>query len=357
MIGIRQLARHLGLSIGTVSRALNDRDDVNAETRQRVLEAAEELGYSPNQSGRSLRRGRTDLVAMIVPSGPDDTLINTVFLSVLNGLKRRLGAHGLDLAMFVEDGREDRLAALRRVTEREIADALIIADTESVDPRVDYLLKLKRPFVTFGRTKTPARHAFVDPDFDAAVEDAVGHLAALGHERIGLVLPDRPMHYLALVEAGYRRALGVHRLPVEEGLHLRRPAGERGGLEAADALIGSDRPPTAVLVTDSMHAVALYRRLGERGLRPGRDVSVLALLPEARAQYLIPTLTTVRTDWTAIGQKLADAAQAELALAAGEESAGGAAPARVQALAPVALEPGESVAPRGATVAAIADRG
>ena len=139
MIGIRQLARHLGLSIGTVSRALNDRDDVNAETRQRVLEAAAELGYSPNQSGRSLRRGRTDLVAMIVPSGPDDTLINTVFLSVLNGLKRRLGAHGLDLAMFVEDGREDRLAALRRVTERGIADALIIADTEIVDPRVDYL--------------------------------------------------------------------------------------------------------------------------------------------------------------------------------------------------------------------------
>ena len=158
MIGIRQLARHLGLSIGTVSRALNDRDDVNAETRQRVLEAAAELGYSPNQSGRSLRRGRTDLVAMIVPSGPDDTLINTVFLSVLNGLKRRLGAHGLDLAMFVEDGREDRLAALRRVTERGIADALIIADTEVVDPRVDYLAE----------AQTALRHLRPDQDAGAA---------------------------------------------------------------------------------------------------------------------------------------------------------------------------------------------
>ena len=101
----------------------------------------------------------------------------------------------------------------------------------------------------------------------------------------------------------------------------------------------ADRPPTAVLVTDSMHAVALYRRLGERGLRPGRDLSVLALLPEARAQYLIPTLTTVQTDWTAIGETLADAAQAELALAGGEASADGAAPARVQALAPVRSSP------------------
>src|SRR5271155_5245930 len=104
LTGIRDLARHLDISIGTVSRALNDRADVNPLTRQRVREAATKLGYSPNQSGRSLRRGRTDLVAMIVPSGSDNTLINTVFLSVLDGLKRRLGEHRLDLAIFFESG-------------------------------------------------------------------------------------------------------------------------------------------------------------------------------------------------------------------------------------------------------------
>ena len=343
MIGIRDLARHLGLSIGTVSRALNDRGDVNSLTRQRVLEAAETLGYSPNQSGRSLRRGRTDLVAMIVPSGRDDTLINTIFLSVLYGLKRRLGEHRLDLAVFLEDGSEDRLGALRRVTERGIADALIIADTEGADPRVDYLLKLRKPFATFGRTRAPARHAWVDPDFDTAVAAAIGRLVALGHRRIGLILPDRTMYYLTLVEAAYRRALRDRGLSLEPRWDLRRPAGERGGLEAADALLSADPPPTAALVTDSMHAVALYRNLSERGLRPGRDLSILALLPEARAQYLIPTLTTCQTDWTAIGEKLADAVQAELLLAQGEAGVDDVLPQRVQVLAPVALSPGESV--------------
>ena len=323
MIGIRELAHHLGLSIGTVSRALNDRADVNPQTRERVLEAAAELGYSPNQSGRSLRRGRTDLVAMIVPSGPDDTLINTVFLSVLDGLKRRLGAYGYDLAVFVEDGGLDRLSALRRVTERGIADALVIADTESVDPRVEYLLKLKKPFVTFGRTAA-GRHAFVDTDFDAAVEGAVAHLAALGHRRIGLVLPDRPMHYLGLGEAAFQRALGVRGLSAEECLALRPAAGERGGLAAADALLSAERAPTAVLVTDSMHAVALYRRLGERGLRPGRDLSILALLPGAQSQYLVPTLAKFQTNWTAIGERLADATWTELSIFAGETTLDGA---------------------------------
>jgi DNA-binding LacI/PurR family transcriptional regulator len=320
LIGIRELARHLDISIGTVSRALNDRADVNPLTRQRVREAAAKLGYSPNQSGRSLRRGKTDLVAMIVPGGSDNTLINTVFLTVLDGLKSRLSEQGLDLAIFLEGGTDDRLDPLRRVTERGFADALIIADTESRDPRVDYLAKLRQPFVTFGRTRAAARHAWVDPDFETAVEEAVQQLVTLGHRRIALSLPDLHTHYLDLVEASYRRAMQARRLPVAEGWDLRHPAGERGGLDAAEALLGADPRLTAILVTDSMHAVALYRRLDEAGLRPGRDMSILGLLPEARAQYLIPKLSAYQTNWGEIGKRLGEAVISELAGAAARQA-------------------------------------
>ena len=348
MIGIRELARHLDISIGTVSRALNDRADVNPQTRQRVREAAAKLGYSPNQSGRSLRRGKTDLVAMIVPSRSDDTLINTVFLSVLEGLKQRLGEQGLDLAIFLEGEKDGRLAALRRVTERSLADALIIADTYGADPRVDYLTKLRRPFVTFGRTRTAARHAWVDADFEAAIEGAVAHLAALGHQRIGLALPAVDTNYVDLVEAGYRRAMLSSGLAIDGGWDIRRPAGERGGVEAADALLAANPRLTAIVLTNSMHAAALYRRLNEAGLRPGRDVSILALLPEARAQYLIPTLTTYQTDWTAIGRRLGDAAIAEIAAASidrdrPDNTSGNAAHKRTQFKMAVEFRPGESV--------------
>ena len=348
MIGIRDLARHLDISIGTVSRALNDRADVNPLTRQRVREAAAKLGYSPNQSGRSLRRGRTDLVAMIVPSGTDNTLINTVFLSVLDGLKRRLGEHGLDLAVFLESGSEDRLGPLRRLTERGLADALIIADTEGVDPRVDYLLKLAKPFVAFGRTRTSARHAWVDADFEAAVEGAIERLVALGHRRIGLTLPDLRRNYLDLVETGYRRGMRTRGLRVDDRWCVRRPTGERGGLNAADALLGADPRPTAILVSESMHAVALYRRLNEAGLRPGQDISILGLLPDARAQYLIPTLTTYQTNWTTIGKMLADAVTSEIVAAAADRgpdewSNAEFLRARVQYKMPVEFSPGESV--------------
>ena len=347
MIGIREFAHHLGLSIGTVSRALNDRPDVNPLTRLRVREAAANLGYSPNQSGRSLRRGRTDVVGMLIPSSSDNTLINTVFLDVLEGLKRRLGEHSLDLAIFLESERDDRVGALRRLTERGLADALIIADTQSIDPRVEYLAKLGKPFVTFGRTRAPARHAWVDPDFEAAVEGAVSHLFALGHRRIGLALPDLSTYYLDLIERGYWRAMRAHGLAVEPQWRLRRAAGEQGGLEAAEALLAADPKPTAVLVADSMQAVALYRRLGEVGLRPGQDISVLGLLPEARARYLIPRLTTYQTNWTDIGCRLAEAVVVEIASAAANREDNGLTSkrphARAQYKMPVEFSPGESV--------------
>ena len=277
MIGIRELARHLDISIGTVSRALNDRADVNPLTRQRVREAAAKLGYSPNQSGRSLRRGKTDLVAMIVPS----RLGQHADQHGVPLRARRLEAASRRASIsisrsFSRAARTDRLGALRRVTERGLADALIIADTEGVDPRVDYLTKLRRPFVTFGRTQASARHAWVDPDFEAAVEGAVAasRRARPSADRRSRC-PTFDTNYLDLVETGYRRAMRARGLPLDEGWDLRRPAGERGGLEAADALLAADPRPTAVLVSNSMHAAALYRRLGEAGLRPGRDMSIL----------------------------------------------------------------------------------
>ena len=348
MVGIRELARHLDISIGTVSRALNDRADVNALTRQRVRDAATKLGYSPNQSGRSLRRGQTDLIGVIIPAGADDTPINMVFLFVLAGLKRRLSEQGLDLAIFLEEEGEDRLEPLRRVTGRGLVDALIIADTVRRDPRVEYLRKLDKPFVAFGRTQSPVRHAWIDPDFEAAVDGAIDHLAQLGHRRIALALPDLKTNYIDLIERSYRRAMRRLGFRLDEAWDLRPPAGERGGLAAAEAVLACDPRPTAVLLSDSTHAVAFYRRLGESGLAPGRDLSIVAILPEARAQSLIPALTSYQTDWWGIGRSLGEAVILELAQAARRRKPAADAsrqPARrlTRLKAPVEFRPGESV--------------
>ena len=111
------------------------------------------------------------------------------------------------------------------------------------------------------------------------------------------------------------------------------------------------RRPTAVLISDSMHAVALYRRLGEAGMLPGRDLSIVGILPEARVQSLIPALTSYETDWAGIGDSLGEAVILELAPAARTAKPGdarrsrSARSVRCSLKVPVEFKPGDSVGP------------
>ena len=312
MIGIRDLARHLDISIGTVSRALNDKTDVNPQTRQRVREAAATLGYSPNQSGRSLRRGQTDLIGMIIPTGSDAMLINQVFLSVLDGLRRKLAANRLDLAIFLQGQDEDPFVALRRLTERRLTDGLIIADTLHVDPRIDYLIEKRRPFAAFGRSLSGGNHAWVDPDFEGAVTCAIERLCHFGHRQIGLILPRRSTHYVHLIKERFAVELAERHLNSSEAVCVKVEATETGGFNAVEHLLGSRPGCTAVVLTDAKQIAGVYRRLSELGLRPGKDISVIGLLPERRGDFLSPMLTTIQTDWTAVGAELGEALIGEL---------------------------------------------
>ena len=116
---IRDLARHLNISIGTVSRALNGRADVNAETRQRVLAAAAKLNYAPNQSGRNLRRGATHAVAfMLQPHPGDQQFGEPFFIPFLIGLQGKLAEQGLDLVVVMGAPGDYQQERLRRVVSR-----------------------------------------------------------------------------------------------------------------------------------------------------------------------------------------------------------------------------------------------
>ena len=130
----------------------------------------------------------------------------------------------------------------------------------------------------------------------------------------------------------------------------RRPAEQDGGYLAGEALLAAPKPPTAILVSEAIQSLGLYRKLNDAGLQPGRDVSLIGILPEERAKILSPALTTFQTDWTAIGVRLGEAlisAMNRPSMARPERQArAGSWPGAVraiQAVMPVALRAGESV--------------
>ena len=307
MSNIRDLARHLNVSIGTVSRALNGRRDVSALTRDRVLAAAAELGYSPNQSGRSLRQGATGMIAAMIPTSREMPLADTIFVTVLDGLRACLADYALDLVVLLCGPQENAYAYLRRVVERRLADGFIISDTQRIDPRISYLLERAIPFVAFGRSRSAGSYPWIDLDIEGAAENAVGRLAEMGHRRIALATRDGEINYGYIFVEAFKRALRRRRIAVEPWMFLRGANSEEGGYHIGEALLALPCRPTAIVLAEDTMAVGLYRRLTEAGLAPGRDLSIISFSARPIGRFLSPKLTCFRTSLRDLGVRLGEA--------------------------------------------------
>ena len=305
MTGIRQLAQYLQISTGTVSRALNGKSDVSDATRERVLEAARALGYVPNQSGRSLRKGATNTVGIIMTQ---DTMVgannDNFFPGVIDGLQSTLQPHGLDLVLLLCPCDEDPDTYLQRMVTRRIVDAMIITATRKIDPRINFLQKAGMPFVSLGRSDSGTNTVWVDLDFEGIARQAVNRLAAKGHRHIAVTLPQSDINLGYLFYDGYRTALADNGLSLDPALVFRAESSEQGGYEVGDELISMKRLPSAIILTAELMSVGLYRRLGEAGLTPGKDLAIIAERESPVGRFLLPRLTCFKLDLHALGTQL-----------------------------------------------------
>ena len=302
MVGIKALAKHLDLSIGTVSRALNAKPDVNVKTRRRVLQAAKDLGYRPNHSGRSLRNGRTQTIGMVLETGSASTLGgDTFFMHLIDAMQETLAKHGQDLILLPCRSADDPIEFLRRTVTRRTVDALVITATRRQDPRIALLLEDGMPFLALGRSETPGDYHWIDLDFAGVARRSVEELVRLGHRRIAVAAPRRDVNLAHVFIDGYRAALADHGLPVDDTLILRESASENGGRHVADALLKMPERPTAVVLGHELMAIGLYSRLTEAGQMPGRDLSVIGFRQNNQLRFLRPDLACFALDLTALG--------------------------------------------------------
>ncbi|AMY01101.1 LacI family DNA-binding transcriptional regulator [Mesorhizobium ciceri] len=318
---IHDLARHLNISIGTVSRALNGRADVNADTRQRVLEAARTLNYSPNQSGRSLRQGATHSIAfMLQPHPGDQQYGEPFFIPFLIGLQARLAESGLDLTVVMGAPGDYQQERLRRVVETRRADAVLLAWTRREDERIDYLTQAGFPFATLGRSRSGTKpYPSLDLDFEKAGADAVDRLVARGHRRIAAVRPSLDLNFGYLFLAGYRKALRRHGIEVDPELIASGFINEAGGYEVTPQVMRSKAPPTAIIFNNDAMALGGCKALAEMGIRPGHDMAVTVIVDTPLCRYFSPALTAFRPALEPMGQRLAEMLLASLPAFAGPE--------------------------------------
>ncbi len=307
---IRAVARAAGVSVSTVSRALNGYADVNADTRKRVEMAAETLGYRPSHAAAMLRRSQTGTVTFMV-SKPWTKYVDPYFLGLLDGLEMMLTAAGLDLQVVMAREFDHEIDVIRNAVERNRCDALVFARTRPEDERIDWLEERGFPFVTVGRNNRNT-HNYVDRDQVQVGRESARRLVALGHQKIGQLTTPLRYTYTHLTMQGVREGLEEVGLPSDPALTVECPLSQKTGEEAVTELFLRGARPTALICGNDLIAISAMDGLRRLGLTPGKDVALIGCDDIPIAAHIRPSLTTFTMDLGAMGIRIGRMVQARL---------------------------------------------
>jgi DNA-binding LacI/PurR family transcriptional regulator len=289
---LADVAERAGVSRQTVSNAVNNPDLLRSDTLARVLEAIDELGYSPNRAARNLRTRASHLIGMRINPAQEGTANATMdrFVHSLVETSREAGYHVL-LFAGVHD---DPMAGYDDLLRSNAVDAFVVTDTYLGNPQAAWLEQRRAPFVAFGRPweHPTAGHAWVDVDGAAGTDLATTHLIDRGHTRIAWIGWRRDSFIGEDRRSGWTRAMHARGLATT-GLASRVEDTIASGREASAVLLDEARPSAFVCASDTL-AMGVLHTLAERGMAAGREVAVVGFDDSQVAQVVPPGLTSVR---------------------------------------------------------------
>lgn len=304
-VTLRDVAERAGVHVSTASRALNEetRSVVSPETARRVLEAAEDLGYSPNPLAKGLRTNRSMTIGMVISD-----IENPLFGPIIAGVEEAAGRHGYS-TLIVEAVAHDHTAlspVINTLVHRRV-DGVILAMATRTGENAAYLKRINVPVVLVNRSVEGVSVASIVGDDEHGIRLAVDHLADLGHTRIGhLAGPQQTSTGLNRLR-GFREhmsQLGLESGPevVEETEWYQIDPGHK----AAGVLL--DRRPdlTALVAANDLTALGAYQAIRDRGLEVGTDVSVTGYNDMILLDLIHPSLTSVRVPYRDMGSEAAD---------------------------------------------------
>ena len=294
---IRQIADEAGVSIATVSRVLNGRDDVSDETRDLVTRVIRENGYTANRSARGLSAGRTGLVGVLVP-----LVYPAYFAGILAGAAEALSERGLQIVLSPTRGEHEREVSFLDRLHGLTDGALIILPEESSE-ELERLLDGGYRFVVLDPLMPlDERIPSVSAAHTSGADQAMRHLLELGHRRIAQITG--PAGWLATEDRrrGYRAALAAAGILPDPALEVEAVPEIEPGRKAADYLLDLPERPTAIFAFNDNIAIGAIQAARARGLRVPEDMSVVGFDDVEHATIVTPALTTVRQPLAEMGR-------------------------------------------------------
>ena len=304
-VTIKDVARRASVSIATVSYVFNESAPISEATRARVLAAAKELDYRPSAIARGLRAQESRFIGYSWHRLPPDRW-NPIMERFLYNVAEAADAQGYHILTFTSPPDSEPWPLYEELMLTGQVDGFIVSDTNKDDKRVRHLLDSGFPFVDFGRANEEWDFPYVDVDGAEGVRQAVEHLLALGHRRIGLIAWSEvslPGYYRY---QGYVATLQAAGISPDQAWIIHTEHTEASSRQAAHVLLDlpPDRRPTAVVALSDLTAIGAMNAIYEMGLQPGRDVAVVGFDDVPAAKYLRPPLTTLHQPIAEVGERV-----------------------------------------------------
>jgi LacI family transcriptional regulator, galactose operon repressor len=298
---LREVAKRAKVSPATVSRVLNDTGRVKAAARARVLRAADELNYHPNIHARTLARGRSRTLGMIVSN-----LKNPFFLDIFQALENDAHERGFEVVVANTDYRPEQLLThVKLMGGRRVAGlAVIVSEMEST--LIESLSETKVPIVFYDVGVAAGSLASIKGDYGRGMRRVVEYLYSLGHRQLAFV-----GHHTALAPLHVRLRCFVEAVRgCGDGATYATVADEdspSGGQRATQQLFASGARPTAIVCVNDFMALGVLKALRDLGLRIPGDVSVVGCDNISLSAFACPALTTINVSRERIGHLVSEA--------------------------------------------------
>jgi LacI family transcriptional regulator len=291
---IKDVARLAGVSISTVSIALQDDPRVRDTTRQRILAAVRELGYRPNGIARDLKQQRTNTIAVFLHD-----LGGPFYSELLSGVQHAALEEGVSPIIACSSGGVG--GDLERLIMEGRVDGAMVLDDAIQESFLRRAAGAHLPIVVLDREIVADYVYAVTSDHEGGAHAATVHLIDRGCRRIAFISgPGRSIHSL-LRQQGYKRALNEAGLHIDPGLVYAGDFTETSGFDVASTILGSDPLPDAIFAANDEMALGTLRAAAERGLRIPDDFLLVGFDDIRLTQYTLPTLTTVHQQMFEIG--------------------------------------------------------
>lgn len=297
-VGIKRIAEKAGVSIATVSHAFRNPQRVSAATRERVLAAAAEVGYTPNSLAVSLRTARSGNIVVIIPDVADS--FNSGIIKAIEKVAR---LRGYSVLLGDTQGSAKREREFAAMTRSRQADGIILMshrlpfDVPGPDGSAEQLPPMVSGCEFTGQEGFPS----VTIDDRQAAVDATNHLIDYGHERIAVITGDMESTSSTQRLAGFRGAMATAGLSIDERLVLFGGYTAKSGETAAKKLLMQKARPTAIFCFSDEIALGCMYALQQQGFAVPTDISVIGFDNIPFAKYFVPSLTTVAQPTEEIG--------------------------------------------------------